>query len=79
MAVEIVNIWNLMGLTEISDLIMDFVALEIVAQFDDFFCSTYCQTQIEPMIGIELELKRFRKDKILITAEQFQELKQDLK
>ena len=54
--VEIINLWNLSNITEgVYSLMFDFIALGIIAEFDDYFIEIYRDTNLEPLIS-ELEL-----------------------
>ena len=55
--VEIINLWNLSNITEggTYSLMFDFIALGIIAEFDDYFIEIYRYSSISPLID-ELEL-----------------------
>lgn len=49
--VEIINLWNLSNITEggTNDLMFDFIALGIIAEFDDYFIEIYKYSPIAPL------------------------------
>ena len=54
--VEIINLWNLSNITEGTySLMFDFIALGIIAEFDDYFIEIYRLSSISYLIG-ELSL-----------------------
>ena len=54
MMVEIINLWNLSNITEGTYALMfDFIALGIVAEFDDYFVEIYKDTALDPLITYE--------------------------
>jgi len=42
--IEIVNIWNLANITQIDEIVMDYIALGIISEFDDCFFELYTST-----------------------------------
>jgi hypothetical protein len=54
--VEIINLWNLSNITEggVQTLMFDFIALGIIAEFDDYFFELYKHVEIRKLIDIEL-------------------------
>ena len=51
MMVEVINLWNLSNITEGTYALMfDFIALGIVAEFDDYFVEIYKDTALDPLI-----------------------------
>ena len=54
--VEFINLWNLSNITEgVKDLMFDFIALGIIAEFDDYFIRLYGNSTLTPMIGMNLK------------------------
>ena len=52
MLVEIINLWNLTNITEGTySLMFDFIALGIIAEFDDYFVEIYKDSDLDPMIS----------------------------
>jgi len=50
--VEVINLWNLSNITEGTyDLMFDFIALGIIAEFDDYFIEVYRYSSMASMIG----------------------------
>ena len=57
MLVEIINLWNLSNITEGTyDLMFDFIALGIIAEFDDYFVEIYKDTALDPLINGDVTL-----------------------
>ena len=57
MMVEVINLWNLSNITEGTySLMFDFIALGIVAEFDDYFVEIYKETALDPLINGEYPL-----------------------
>ena len=48
--VEVINLWNLSNITggNTSELMFDFIALGIVAEFDDYFIEIYRYSNLAP-------------------------------
>ena len=63
--VEIINLWNLSNITEgVYSLMFDFIALGIIAEFDDYFIEIYRDTNLEPIIStLELKFDRTKSPK----------------
>lgn len=53
---EIVNIWNLVALDTILDLIMNFISLAVVSQFDDYFLEPFKQNAMSCFIGLKIPI-----------------------
>ena len=50
--VEVINLWNLSNITEGTySLMFDFIALGIIAEFDDYFIEVYRYSSLSAMIG----------------------------
>ena len=56
--VEGINLWNLSNITEggTNSLMFDFIALGIIAEFDDYFIEIYRNSTFDPLIS-DLTLK----------------------
>ena len=63
LAVEICNIMCLIGLTDIKELIFNYLALAIIFEFDDIFVGIFTKTRITKFFGLELKQTRFRRTK----------------
>ena len=52
LAVELINLWNLSNITEggVYSLMFDFIALGIIAEFDDYFIEIYRYSELAPLI-----------------------------
>ena len=63
--VEVINLWNLSNISgDVSELMFDFIALGIVAEFDDYFIAIYKSTSLEPLINdIDLTFDRTKSPK----------------
>ena len=62
--VEIINLWNLSNITEgVHSLIFDFIALGIIAEFDDYFFELYKYVSISNLIEIQLVFENVKEPK----------------
>ena len=54
--VEVINLWNLSNITggDTSELMFDFIALGIVAEFDDYFIEIYRYSNLAPFVDSSL-------------------------
>lgn len=66
---EIVNIWNLCFSETIVFLIMNYIVLGIVSEFDAQFLTTYRMTPSRNLVGLVIPILRFRKDKIILNKD----------
>ena len=48
---ELINIMNMGNLLNIVDIVMNFIALGIVAEFDDYFLYIYTNSRLKNFIG----------------------------
>jgi len=69
--VQVVNIWNLVNIEGIMDIVFDYIALGIVSEFDDAFLEIYRQGKLQPFIGVTLEIKNFYKSKVEVFFDTF--------
>ena len=61
---EFINLWNLSNINEgVHSLIFDFIALGIIAEFDDYFFELYRYVSISNLIEIELVFENVKKPK----------------
>ena len=60
--VEIINLWNLSNISDGTyDLMFDFIALGIIAEFDDYFIEIYRYSSLSYMIDeLTLDFERVR-------------------
>ena len=59
--VEIINLWNLSNITEGTySLMFDFIALGIIAEFDDYFIEIYRYSHLSDLIEFELPFERVK-------------------
>ena len=58
--VEVINLWNLSNITggDTSELMFDFIALGIVAEFDDYFIEIYRYSNLSPFIDLTIPFER---------------------
>lgn len=63
--VEIINLWNLSNITEggTYSIMFDFIALGIIAEFDDYFMQLYKDSALEQLISSELVFENVKADK----------------
>ena len=62
--IEIVNIWNLANITQIDEIVMDYIALGIISEFDDCFFELYVNTQLAKLLSDgSFQVLKFRKAK----------------
>ena len=64
--VEVINLWNLSNITEggTYDLMFDFIALGIIAEFDDYFVAIYMNSDFDPLIeSLVLTFERTKRPK----------------
>ena len=62
--VELINLWNLSNITGgTSDLMFDFIALGIIAEFDDYFVEIYKGSNLEPLLGVSFTFENTVKPK----------------
>jgi len=61
--VEVINILNLAQIEGIFDIIKDYVALEIISQFDDCFFQLYGGTHYVALSECSLPVENFSRDK----------------
>ena len=62
--VEIINLWNLSNITEgVHSLIFDFIALGIIAEFDDYFFELYKYVSISNLLEIQLVFENVKEPK----------------
>ena len=63
--VEFINLWNLSNITEggVHSLMFDFIALGIIAEFDDYFFELYRHVEIAGLLGKELKFENVKSPK----------------
>jgi hypothetical protein len=83
--IEVVNIWNLTYIGEIFDLILNYVALGCIFEFDEYFVEMYKQQNFMKFIeganngeNKVLSRKKFTKSKIKVSYVEKQEQKQGI-
>lgn len=58
MIIEFINLWNLANISsDVYVLMFDFIALGIIAEFDDYFIEIYRNSNFWPLIDGHLILK----------------------
>lgn len=68
--IEALNIVNLWYLDSIYDLVFDFVAFYIIAQFSEFFNAVYDNGRFKVFADMQLNPHAFRTPKIRVDANQ---------
>lgn len=68
--IEGVNIVNLWSLTNMYDLVFDFVAFYIVAEFSTYFSAVYDTGRFKVFADMQLNPHTFRSAKIIVDADQ---------
>jgi len=68
--IEFVNIFNLCSQSTILDVIMNFLALGVLADFDDFFLIPFMNPRLMVFKEMEVPRKVYRSSKVVI-PEQF--------
>lgn len=76
--VEIVNIWNLAQLDDILDLILNYIALSVISQFDGQFLEPFRMSDMASFVGIVLPITKFRASKVVVPAEVVQKINESL-
>ena len=63
--VEVINLWNLSNITEggTYSLMFDFIALGIIAEFDEYFIELYAGTQLMPLLENPLKVVNVKRPK----------------
>lgn len=63
--VEVINLWNLSNITEggTYSIMFDFIALGIIAEFDDYFIELYKSTSLEQLLAAELVFQNVKSSK----------------
>ena len=63
--VEFINLWNLSNITEggVHSLMFDFIALGIIAEFDDYFFELYKYVEIAGLVDIALTFENVKTPK----------------
>lgn len=64
--IEAVNIFNLVTNSDIIDIIMNFLALGVLADFDDYFLLPLMDKRIKVFAGLSIPKRDHRKDKHVI-------------
>ena len=65
MLVEIINLWNLSNITEggTYSIMFDFIALGIIAEFDDYFIELYKNSSLEELLTAEIVFENVKMPK----------------
>lgn len=59
---EIINICVICSLTDIQDIIMNFIALAVISEFDNFYAKSVVGIPIKKTLDAPLSIKRSSKD-----------------
>ena len=62
--VEFINIWNLFCQANVLDIIMNYIALGVISEFDDNFLMPFSHSQFSVFFGLQVRIPKFRKFKI---------------
>lgn len=77
MFIEVIQIANLVKQNEMKDIVANFVALLVLAQFDDYFVEIFLRSRMQTFLEKTLNCNQnFRSPKIVIrfrTDEEFEE------
>lgn len=69
LVVEIANIWNLAQLDDILDLILNYIALSVISQFDSQFLEPFKMSEMQSFIGLVVPMTKFRTNKAVVSSE----------
>ena len=78
MIIEALNIWNCALQPNILELIMNYIALGVLASFDDEFFKQFQKTKLGELIKAEIDIEIHCKDKLYITQENYTEIQEKL-
>jgi hypothetical protein len=65
--IEVIQIINLVQLNTMKDIVMNFVSLLILAQFDDYFLEIFLRSKIKIFIEKDLVIENFRQHKLQVS------------
>ena len=58
---------NLLQLDDLTSIVMNFISLLVLAQFDDFFVEIFLRSKVKAFIEKDLDIKSFRQHKLKIS------------
>jgi hypothetical protein len=58
---------NLVQLDDLTSIVMNFISLLVLAQFDDFFVEIFLRSKVKAFIEKDLDIKSFRQHKLKIS------------
>ena len=58
---------NLVQLDDLTSIVMNFISLLVLAQFDDFFVEIFLRSKVKAFIETNLDIKSFRQHKLKIS------------
>ena len=61
--VELINILNLVNINTLVSMVMNFVALGIIADFDEYFVEMFMTTKLRMFSELKLKILFHRKEK----------------
>lgn len=65
--IEVIQIINLVQLNTMKDIVMNFVSLLILAQFDDYFLEIFLRSKMKIFIEKDLDIQNFRQHKLQVS------------
>lgn len=65
--IEVLNILNLVTIDVFMDVIMNFLALGVLSDFDDMFLTPFLKPELAPFSGLEIPKKRYLHSRVVIT------------
>jgi len=58
---------NLVQLDDLTSIVMNFISLLVLAQFDDFFVEIFLRSKVKAFIETNLDIESFRQHKLKIS------------
>ena len=58
---------NLVQLDDLTSIVMNFISLLVLAQFDDFFVEIFLRSKVKAFIETSIAIKSFRQHKLKIS------------
>lgn len=71
---EALSVYYVLVFDNVLDLINQFIKLKILSMFDDFFAEPFKQSSMKGFMGIRINVKKYRKCKIIISKEEIEEI-----
>ena len=64
--IEILNRWNLMQYSDVLSVLLNYIALGCLAEFDDSFLAIYDDTNMKCFVEMEFPIEEFKKKKLIV-------------